>query len=672
MTKMNDTNLAQEVGKLAGHGEDEIARTTAVTNLDIEARKMYGDLGNSTASCVHRLFWRQAALHEFGAGDNEADSAVEQIFQDTLAGLQKVKSEGKLYNERGKVSDEAIAAMGKAGFWGLRVPKEFGGAGASDVDVMRVITRLAAAGFHNEAGLQSVHGCIGAVDPIRTKGTPAQKEKYLPLLAAGKRDGSSLPFISSFALTELGAGSDLSNIKTVARRIGPYYLITGEKRFITNSRHGGLNCLVALVEDENGVREEKPAVFIVELPETDTGNFKLVRYGLHPLKKLENNGLRFMDFPVPAANRITRPGENGMVVAYHGLNYGRIAVDANAAGGIRQVLRSITGSPAVQKQLAQAEGNPESSTDWGKFRKTYGRAIEQRDLVKERIARLAQLIVACDALREWSASKLEAGFRGELECTIAKVFGSWALAESAVHEGLTTHGGRSLVEGHLIGDNLFDFLAPLIYEGENHMLLMKFFLELAEEHGEKFMLPLGQGINELKSFKPSGFWKLVRHGVPYAFWNLRSLLRLVAPSETGSGLHPRLARHVKFAFRRAAWQTVKLNFYMLKHQTKLGDRQPRVVELAKDALNLSLILVTALHADKLGDEGSIRAADALCQELTREIKGGRKSDSYFRDCNKLADLIIAGQFMQLSDTIATPVVWAYNANNEPVGATAQG
>src|ERR1700756_1345922 len=72
------------------------------------------------------------------------------------------------------------------------------------------------------AGLASVHGCIGAVDPVRTFGTAEQKSRFLPRLASGEA-------LSGFALTEPGAGSDLTALRTRAVAVGDYFEVTGEK-----------------------------------------------------------------------------------------------------------------------------------------------------------------------------------------------------------------------------------------------------------------------------------------------------------------------------------------------------------------------------------------------------------------------------------------------------------
>src|SRR5262249_27871317 len=166
------------------------------------------------------------------------------------------------------------------------------------------------------AGLASVHGCIGAVDPVRTFGTPEQKSRFLPRLASGQA-------LSGFALTEPGAGSDLTALRTQAVPAGDDFEVTGEKLFITNAIPGRTVGLVV-------IREGKPAVLIAELLPQENEQFKIVPYGLYALRHAYNNGMRFNRFRVPKANLLVPPLGDGLTIAYHGLNLGRLALCAGA------------------------------------------------------------------------------------------------------------------------------------------------------------------------------------------------------------------------------------------------------------------------------------------------------------------------------------------------------
>src|SRR5207244_11701984 len=138
-------------------------------------------------------------------------------------------------------------------------------------------------------------------------------------------------------------------------------------------------------------------------------------------------------------------------------------------------------------------------------RSTYGQTINTRELVKRRIARLAALIAGADALVAWTSWLIDQGYRGELECIVAKIFGSEAQKEAAIELFMKTHGGRSFLKGHLFGDNVHDFLAPCIYEGEGDMLGMAFFKSLVKEHGKAFFEPIGKALQraQIKAFNPA-------------------------------------------------------------------------------------------------------------------------------------------------------------------------
>src|SRR5207253_8233708 len=112
------------------------------------------------------------------------------------------------YDERKKGSEESMRELGEDGYWGLLIAPEYGGSGAPFGRFAPFLTRMATAD-PTVAGLASVHGCIGAVDPVHTFGTPEQKRRLLPPLASGDK-------LSAFALTEPAAGSDLTALRTTA------------------------------------------------------------------------------------------------------------------------------------------------------------------------------------------------------------------------------------------------------------------------------------------------------------------------------------------------------------------------------------------------------------------------------------------------------------------------
>ena len=218
--------------------------------------------------------------------------------------------------------------------------------------------------------------------------------------------------------------------------------------------------------------EGKPAVLVVELPREENAHFQLRKYGLWALKHTYNRGIIFRDFRVPVDNLLQTPRGDGLTVAYHGLNLGRVALCANAAGTMRQMLASMI--------------------PWANFRLTYGQPIARRELVRRRMGQLAGLITGCDALTAWCSTLIDRGYRGEMECIVAKIFGSEAQKHAAIELFMKTHGGRSFLHGHPLGDNVHEYLAPCIYEGEGEMLAMGFFKSLVKDHGKTFFEPIGK------------------------------------------------------------------------------------------------------------------------------------------------------------------------------------
>src|SRR6266852_256597 len=108
----------------------------------------------------------------------------------------------------------------------MLIEERCGGQGAPFARFSRFLTQVATYD-PMVAGLASVHGCIGAVDPVRTFGNVEQKARFLPRLASGQA-------LSGFALTEPCAGSDLTALRTTATLAGDDFEVNGEKLFITN------------------------------------------------------------------------------------------------------------------------------------------------------------------------------------------------------------------------------------------------------------------------------------------------------------------------------------------------------------------------------------------------------------------------------------------------------
>jgi alkylation response protein AidB-like acyl-CoA dehydrogenase len=622
-------SFAETALKLGGKSEEEARRMGAVDKADDQVESLFRPEYQTVNSPAHRAVWeRQVPIDLFQARDEVTPPDVQQVMTASQEVVLRHRSAGTLLNEESKASDAVLQDLAKVGYWGLLVDRQYGGSGAPFRSFASFLTRMAMCD-PTIAGLASVHGCIGAVDPVRTFGTEEQKQRFLPKLASGDR-------LSAFALTEPGAGSDLTALRTTAVRDGDDFLINGEKLFITNVVPGRTIGLVCLIDNV-------PAVLICDLPDQENDQFQLVKYGLHALKNTYNRGIIFRNLRVPAENLLQPPRGNGLTIAYHGLNLGRIALCANAAGTMRLMMASML--------------------PWAQFRRTYGQPIVNRELVRRRLGRLAGLIVACDALVAWCSSLIDLGFRGEMECIVAKIFGSESQKEAAIELFMKTHGGRAFLHGHMFGDNVHEYLAPCIYEGEGEMLGMAFFKSLVKQHGTTYFEPVGKalaaaGIKKPNPFNPAHAWALRGAAGPYAKWWLsRYLSSPTAP--TLPAMPESLRHHAEFAAEGLQRLPLEISGVMRKHQLKLADRQCRMSELSSRIQKLIVILCTSLYASRQKDEIVQQSAAVICRDLARELSGARPSDNYYRTVTALGESIAAGGFPSIAGVHPDEILMPY-------------
>jgi acyl-CoA dehydrogenase len=628
-TESEKQSFAETAMRMGGKSDEEARRMGAMDKADEQVEKLYAQRLQTASSPVHRAIWDgKVPIEQFTPPPLPATAPCDVAMERSLEVVRKHHEAGTLYDAQGKVSDATIDSLSEAGYWGMLIGTEYGGQGAPFARYARFHARMSAI-EEMVAGMGSVHGCIGAVDPLKAFGTPEQKRRFLPRMASGEAR-------SAFALTEPCAGSDLTALRTTAVEVGDHFEVTGEKLFITYCTPGRTIGLVVMLKGQ-------PAVLIAELPPKENDEFQIVPYKLHAMRRGYNNGLRFKNFRVPRENLLTPSQGNGLTIAYHGLNHGRVAVCAGAGGTMRIMLASIL--------------------PWAEFRRTYGQPIASRELVKRRVARLAGLIAGADALVAWCSWLIDEGHRGELECIVAKIFGSESLKEAAIELLMKTHGGRAFLGGHLFGDNVHDLLAPCIYEGEGEMLGMAFFKSIVKEHGKTYFEPIGKRLQQhqmktLNPKNPAHVWRLRRELWSYSKWKLGQKFG-GSDREPVAGLDVNLQKHVDFARASFARLRKEISAMMVKHQLKLADRQCRMTELSQRAQDTIVMLVTALWAHKQSNEVAVAAADILCQDLRRKLTGERPSDRYFRDVSRLADQVLAGGFEALTGIPRAEILMRY-------------
>tara|TARA_R110000824_G_scaffold10866_1_gene47501 strand:+ start:2378 stop:4252 length:1875 start_codon:yes stop_codon:yes gene_type:complete len=598
---MSDKSFAEVAMEMSGKSQEESTSIGKIDSADDQVELLFKDNHKTNNSPAYKAVWdRKFPTADFF--DNfSKDTTHRCTLLNCLDTVKHHRDQETLY-ENGKLSEELLSDLAQCGYFGLLVPLPDKPA----ITFSEFAPFLAEMAFlePSVAGLASVHGCIGSVDPVKTFGSQEQKDKWLPMLASGER-------LSAFALTEPGAGSDMTALKSCAYLSGEDYILHGRKLFITNATYGRLVSVVCLVDNV-------PQILLVDLPLSDTDTFKIETYGLHALKKLHNNALVFKNHRVPKENLIQLDKGNGLTVAYNGLNLGRVSLCANASGCMKKMLASML--------------------PWGSYRTTYGQEIRNRELVQSRIGTLAGNILSCDALVSWCSTLIDEGYRGELECIVAKNFGSECQKEAAIDLCMKTHGGRSFLHGHLIGDNIHEFLAPLIYEGEGDMLNMAFFKSLVKDHGAKYFEPVGKMMARLNKKKPSPLdvARNYKCFVPYSKWLLADACcprdrDRVAFDINNRVLGKSLESHADFATRNLQRCSSEISSTMRKHQLKLADRQCTISMLSKKIQNLITMIATIGYAyNNLDSVNTLEVADVSCELLRNKITGRHPTDAQIK------------------------------------------
>ncbi len=513
---------------------------------------------------------------------------IAAVFSRSLAVLSRRRTAGDLHDDRQKVTRETLDELATVGYWGLRVPRSHGGSETPLSDFYPFLTRVATVSA-TVAGLASVHGCIGAAGAVSTFGDSSQRDRWLGPLARGER-------YTAFALTEPQAGTDLTAIATRAERHGDELRISGEKMFISNLAPGRLTVLICQLEGQL-------EAVVVELPEQETPEFQLQDYGIYALRRSLNRGMRLRGLTVPAANVLRPARGNGLTVAYHGLNRGRVAVCAVAAGQMRVMLASLL--------------------QWVRERSTYGAPLASRELVRRRLARLAGLAFAAEALAVWCGSLLDAGARGEAECTVAKVFGSEALKEAAIELMMKTHGGRSFLHGHLWGDNLYDYLTPCVYEGEGEILSLALFRTLAKSLSQEFRAEeIGADASGTKAA------------------STRAARTKEASSE--GARETEFAPFQQFASEQFVQLSQEFRAALVAHGSSISDRQCLMVELSQRVQKAAVLSVVAAAGARESGPCRRLAAQQIAADLERDLNGRRPSALDFSRVDRLGAWLLDG------------------------------
>ncbi len=349
-------------------------------------------------------------------------------------------------DENHRFPRETVDKMAKLGFLGIPVPKEYGGQGCDPLTYTMCVEELSKV-CGTTGVIVSAHTSL-CCDPIQTYGTEEQKQKYLIPLAKGEKLGA-------FGLTEPGAGTDAQGQQTKAVLEGDEWVLNGSKCFITNGKEADVYVIFAItgtVEKRGRVSKEISAFIVEKGTPGFTFGTKENKMGICGSSTYE---LIFTDCRIPKDNLLGQKGK-GFNIAMHTLDGGRIGIAAQALG--------------------LAEGALETTINYVKERKQFGRAIGAFQNTQFQLADMATKVKAAQML-VYNAAMKKAEYAKNpkisysVEAAMAKLYAA-EVAMEVTTKAVQLHGGYGYIKEYDVERMMRDAKITEIYEGTSEVQRM--------------------------------------------------------------------------------------------------------------------------------------------------------------------------------------------------------
>jgi acyl-CoA dehydrogenase len=340
------------------------------------------------------------------------------------------------YDEKEEIPWQVVEKAFEAGLMNLAIPVELGGQGIDPLTAAIITEEIA-------YGCLGINGTFGAnelaVQPILIAGTEEQKKRFLP-------DFCAKPQLAAFGLTEPEAGSDVSNVQTRVHRDGDYYILNGNKCFITNGGSAALYTIFGTIDKSLGHKGLCALIVLADTP------------GIRGGKKEQKMGDRcsevaeviLEDVRVPAANLLGAE-RDGFKIAMKTLDVTRPGIGAAAVGVARRAF--------------------EEAKKYSMQRIQFGKPIAANQAIQFMFAEMATKIDAARLLVWRAAQYLSIDKKAAKEGSMAKFYAADIAMEATV-DALQIMGGSGYMRDYPVEKLMRDAKILQIYEGTNQVQRM--------------------------------------------------------------------------------------------------------------------------------------------------------------------------------------------------------
>ncbi|MCG1028046.1 acyl-CoA dehydrogenase family protein [Virgibacillus halodenitrificans] len=335
------------------------------------------------------------------------------------------------WDREGKFDPALLTKLANLGLMGVCIPEEYGGSGM-DYNSLAIVCEELERGDTAFRTAVSVHTGLNSMTLLQW-GTEEQKQKYLIPQAKGEK-------IGAFGLTEPAAGSDVSALQSTAQKQGDYYILNGQKTWISLCDTAD-HFLVFAYTGDRAEKHKAISAFIVE--RTWDGFSSKATKGKLGIRAGNTGELFFENVRVPKENLLGKEGE-GFKIAMAALDNGRFTV---AAGAVGQIMACL-----------------ETSVKYCQERETFGKSIGKHQLVQQMIANM-EAGLQMSRLLVYRAGELKNdGKRNTRETSLAK-WQACDFANKAADDAVQIHGAYGFSDEYPVERYLRNSKAPVIYEG---------------------------------------------------------------------------------------------------------------------------------------------------------------------------------------------------------------